>query len=74
MSFHTAVLIASLDQLPHGHIQDLHILIDSMMKSFNCPLSSRYACELWPYIVKVAIPVENTGNMILYKYNRLHCS
>ena len=54
-------MIASLDQIPQGHIHSLHIMIDSVMKSLNCPLSSHYACELWPYVVKAAIPDENTG-------------
>lgn len=63
------MLINSLDQVPQGHIQSLHVMIDTVMKSLNCPLSSHYVCQLWPYIVKVAISDENTGNLYAFSFN-----
>jgi len=56
--------MASMEQVPQGHIKELNRIIEAVMKSLKCPLSSGYACTLWPFAVRIAIPDENTGESI----------
>ena len=63
-----------MEQEPQGHVKQLYRMIDAVMKSLKCPLSSVYACKVWPYIVRIAVPDEHIGesrdNIINQRVNK----